>query len=326
MKKNLILRLSTAVLLSVALFSCKKDNGIAANKNTTDLTNAEVANVNGRLVFKDSKALNQTINELINKDPETLSKWEKSLGVKSLRSDSAAAAAFASFGFPDFYESIINNKGEYMIGDTIVYFNNGYKHLIPNKDEAQLAKIKANQGVSVLKFKAGAGAINNATGQSLSTQSVSLTNGQIDARYQYQFLRNGDNNSKRKLVFEIQNYVEQNPFAYICYIHTRIKQEYLGGNKPNNWLPAGEPTEKTITNLSFDVSFINTGNGTTTHVTGSNVNASQTDGNNLDRVLCTFQASQSTVTASVRGNYYARVLPPYNSDGKSTYTVNNATW
>src|SRR5689334_9259563 len=106
MKKNLILSLSTAVLLSVALFSCKKDNGIAANKNTTDLTNAEVANVNGRLVFKDSKALNQTINELINKDPETLSKWEKSLGVKSLRSDSAAVAAFASFGFPDFYESI----------------------------------------------------------------------------------------------------------------------------------------------------------------------------------------------------------------------------
>ncbi|WPU96595.1 hypothetical protein SNE25_13815 [Mucilaginibacter sabulilitoris] len=325
MKKTLIFSLAFAGLLSVSLFSCKKDNNIA-NKDTADLSKAQVTNANGRLVFKDSQALNQTINELMNKDPESLVKWEKSLNFNSLRSDSTAASSFESFGFPDFYTSIINNKGEYMIGDTIVYFNNGYKHLIANKDEALLAKIKSNPSLSTLKFKAGNQVIyKSAVEGSLSTQSVGLANGQIDARYQYQFLRNGDNNSKRKLVFEIQNYVEGNPFAYICYVHTRIKQEYLGGNKPNNWLPAGEPTEKKITGLSFDVSFINTGNGTTTHVTGANINASQTDGNNLDRVLCTFQASQSTITASVRGTYYARVLPPYNSDGKSTYTV-NAVW
>jgi hypothetical protein len=326
MKKNLYLGLAAAALLSTSLFSCKKDNSTATNKSTIDPRTAQVANVNGRLVFKDSKALNQTINELMNKDPETLVKWEKSLGVNSLRGDSTAVKAFASFGFPDFYESIINNKGEYMIGDTIVYFNNGYKHLIPNKDEAQLAKIKANSSLSVLKFTAGNQAVNVAGADGKLTTQATLTNGQIDAHYQYEFLRNGDNNSKRKLVFEIQNYVESNPTAFVCYVHTRIKQEYLGGNKPNNWLPAGEPTEKKITGLSYDVSFINTGNGTTTHVTGSNVNASQTDGNNLDRVLCTFQASQTTINASVRGNYYARVLPPYNSDGKSTYIVNNATW
>jgi len=336
MKKTpLLIGIAAAVLLTLSLTSCKKD----ANPSVTTLSHqqtADVINNNGRLQFKDSEALSKTIQSLITKTSEDLNKWDKELHFRSLKNDTAAIEKFSSFGFPDFYESILNNKGEYMIGDTIVYFDHGYKYLIPNKDETLLNKIKYNQANAALKFVAGSSVLYSSsstdnsdktlgpaknTGINLSTV---LNNNYKDARYQYQFHKDGDPNSVRKIVFELQNYYEQNSFAYVCYFHTRIKQEYLAGNEAGNWKPAGEVMEKSFSNLNFDVAFINTGNGTTTHITGSGRNASQTDGNDLDVVLTTFQASQSAVTASVSGNYHAKVIPAGNSAGH--YDLTPASW
>ncbi|GAA3977104.1 hypothetical protein [Mucilaginibacter dorajii] len=326
MKKNLLIKLMVALIATTTIFSCKKENRSATE--TKNGTVASVTSKNGRLVFKNSDAFKETASALINKDAGYLLNWEKDFNFTSLRSDSSASQAYDSFGFPVFYGSILNNKGEYMIADTIVYFNNGYKYLISNNDEALLNKIKKDPSLATLKFKAGIVPITTSSevkSGSLSTQSTSLPGGGTDARYQHQFLRNGDPNSQRKFVFEIFNYVESAGQTSICYVRTRIKQEYLGGNKPGNWLPTStESYVKKITGMNFTVGFFNTGNGTLSYVTGSNINLSETDITKLDYTLCTFQASQSTITVSLTGTYSATVLPPWNTDGKSTYTANVA--
>ncbi|MDN3583915.1 hypothetical protein [Mucilaginibacter flavus] len=328
MKKILLIKLSVALVATTIFFSCKKENH-SATETKNQVLSASVTSKNGRLVFKNSSAYNETASVLLNKDLNYLTNWEKDFNFTSLRSDSSASQSYDRFGFPAFYGSILNNKGEYMIGDTIVYFNNGYKYLIPNNDEALLAKIKTDPSIAALKFKAGIVPVNTSSAVksgSLSTQSTSLSGGGTDARYQHQFLRNGDPNSQRKFVFEIFNYVESAGQTSICYVRTRIKQEYLGGNKPGNWIATStESYEKKITGMNFQVAFFNTGNGTLSYVNGSNINLSETDITKLDYTLCTFQASRPDITVTLTGNYYANVLPPWNTDGKSTYTA-NVSW
>ncbi|MCD8740713.1 hypothetical protein LT679_08895 [Mucilaginibacter roseus] len=314
MKKLFLSALAVGFL---AFSSCKKD---ASSTQPTKTIQDEVVLTNGRLQFKDSKTLNNVISKLINKGTDYWNNWERDLKFKSLRNDSLASEKFESFVFPSFYKTIINPKGEYMVGDTIVWFNNGYKYLIPNKDEALLAKTKTNPDAYNLKFAAGDQPINSSG--KLTTQSTQLGGGKKDARYQLEFIKDGDPNSKRKIVFEIYNYVEQGIYN-IHYIHTLIKLEYLGGNKPGNWKPASETMEKRISNLSFDIAFAGTGTGATAHATGSNINTgTQIDGINLDYVLCTFQSTNKTVNATVNGQYYAKVLAPQHSAG--IYTVNSA--
>ncbi|WP_114937024.1 hypothetical protein [Mucilaginibacter endophyticus] len=327
MKKNLFINLAL-IAIATTIFSCKKE--IHPNVQDEDkISAAPVTSKNGRLVFKNSNAFKETVSTLINKDSNYLTKWESDFNFISLRSDSSASRIYDSFDFPTFYGAILNNKGEYMIADTIVYFNNGYKYLVPNNDEALLNKIKKDPSIATLKFKAGVVPISTSSvvkSGSLSTESTSLPGGGTDARYQYQFLRNGDPNSQRKFVFEIFNYVEAAGQTSICYVRTRIKQEYLGGNKPGNWLPTSSETyEKKITGMNFQVAFFNTGNGTLSYVNGSNINLSETDITKLDYTLCTFQASRPNITVTLTGNYYAKVLPPWNVDGKSTYTA-NVSW
>ncbi|MET3980798.1 hypothetical protein ABIB62_003402 [Mucilaginibacter sp. UYP25] len=319
MRKSLSILTLTLSILTLTVFSCKKENELSSPANTSQTSLALVSNQNGRLVFKDTKSLIEVFKTLTNIPPDKLTKWEKSLNFSSLRQDSLANEHFESFGFPDFYASVINKSGEYMIGDTIVYFNKGYKYLVPHNDEALLQKIKENPSLGKLKFKVGNETIVTLK-ENISTQSIGLGGNGIDARYQYYFLRNGSNNSKRKFVYEVQNFRD----TYVGIVHTRIKQEYLASS-PYNWKPAGESTEKKITGMSFDVSYANTGTGAQSHITGSNINLSQTDGQNLDYVLCTYQSYSDNITLTLTGTYYARVLPPWNTDGLSTNTT-NVSW
>lgn len=316
--KNLLL-VTFLIATLFCLNSCKKEG--SDEKLIT--SKADVSVEGDRIAFSNSKALNATLNDLKNKSVNYLDSWEDSKNFSSLRRDTGVNADLEAFGFPQFYSTFINVKGEYLIGDTIVWYHNGFKHMVPNRDEDLLSKIKINPGISKIKYEAGTTLIsqqemkeesysrNSAKGK---VMQVTLGNGDIDARYQKHFYTDGG--SLRGIVFEIQNYVEQGPIGYNSHLITRIKQMWKGGSK---WKPAGEAMEKLITNLTYTKGYNNVFNGAYVEVSGTipsiPASGAQTDGNNLEYVIATTISSNKTTVVRVKGNYHALVVAPGNSQG-----------
>jgi hypothetical protein len=321
MKKNMSkLKLSFKLLLFtlIVFSSCKKseENTVITQPKTT------VSIQNGRVKFSSTLELNSTLELLKNKSTKYLNNWEDQVGIKSLRRDTNMSEDLENFHFPELLLTIINHNGEYMVNDTIIWYNKGYKHYIPNKDENQLSKIKQNPALSKIKFPAGATLIplnevvksNVPLNESkVKITSVTMTNGSIDARYQKEFYN--DYGNLRKIIFELYHYTEQGPVGYNSYLYTRIKQEYKG----KNWAPAGETMEKWIKNLSFRHGYYSQFNGAYIENVGTVSSipsyGSQTDGSNLSYLISSVPSSSSTSVISVTGNYHARVVDPGNSAG-----------
>jgi hypothetical protein len=310
MKKEKLITFCTIIpitLFILGIVSCKKSID-PSNKNQT------IENINGRMSFTSSKVLGQTINDLKNKSIDELSAWRAKYNFVSFLNDKAnASSALFEFNFPRVYASIINSNGEYMVGDTIVWFNKGLKHMIPNKNEKLLASIKNNPSLSKIKYEAGARQLNDPSSRSIKSKSimgVGLPEGTIDARYQKQFYLD-DGVNLRKIVFEIQNYVEGGPFGYNCLLFTRIKFEYKG----DKWKPAGEPMEKRITNLVYGFYYKSTFDGSSLGQTGTLTTPTQTDGNNLEYLLASVISAEPGAYADVRGTYHAKVIYPGHTNG-----------
>lgn len=316
------LNLSLVVAFLIILGSCKK-----SMEEPTLLTQTQnetlVTNEGGRLKFKSSEALNKVLNLLGNKSESYLANWEGELNFTSLRSNHDKDSTLLEFGFPLPFLSIINPSGEYMIGDTILWYHEGYRHLIINKDEELLSNVKQNPSLSKLKFKAGIAPISfegNPKNKN-TTSEVWLGYGAIDARYQYHFYN--DWGHLRKLIFEVQNYTQEYPgLGYRNWIYTRIKQEWKGSR---SWKPAGEETYKSITNLSYEIKYFNINGWQTSSGAVASIGP-QIDGNNLEYQIGHYITSGQTgggLSVTVSGNYYARVTAPYNSNG--LYSL-YATW
>lgn len=321
---------STGALLVLAISGtiisgCKKDEGNSAVKNDlNNLQSQSVKNENGRLQFASTNALYQTLDSIQNKGTDFLKNWENQLGFKSLRAAKPEEAGLMdTFEFPDFYAAVINENGEYMVGDTIVWFNKGLKHMIPGKNEAKLAAIKKNPAISELSFKAGTVTLNsNSAAKSGQTQtmSIELGPGAGDARYQKEFTNDYDAGSKRKIVFELQHYLESyGPVGgYMSILYTNIKQEYKG----SSWRPAGETMEKSISNLTYTIQSNSTFDNSVKYLNGSVPFIKQTDGNNLTLTLGRFTTPYGKIIATVRGNYHAKVLVHGYSNGIYDVAVN----
>ncbi|QNK62681.1 hypothetical protein H7F33_19430 [Pedobacter sp. PAMC26386] len=301
----------------IVISGCKKSGeNSEPNESIKDSKTEAIHNVNGRLQFASTKALNQTLESLRNKETDYLKNWENQQGFKSLRSSPAEEGGLlSSFGFPQHYAAVINEKGEYMVGDTIVWFNKGLKHMIPGNDEAKLAKVKQNPATSEISFQAGATTLNrnlSTKSGSTITMGVDLGNGNGDARYQKEFRHDNDPGSIRKIIFEIQNYVEDaGKFGKLHMLYTRIKQEYKG----SQWRPAGETMEKWISNGTYTITYNSTFNNALLYQSGSIPYAPQTDGNNLQYAFPTVYSASGTIKADVTGDYHARVTVPGYSQG-----------
>lgn len=304
------------ILFSIVLSlnSCKKEG---EKKSAANL--ADVSVKGGRLSFKDSKALYATLGELTNKSVDYLNSWEDRKNFKSLRRDTTTIHEdLDAFEFPQFYSTIINANGEYLVGDTIVWFHKGFKHLIPKMDEQLLAKIKVNPGLSKIKFITGSTLISqqsfsNESGQTPDrgkTMGVNLGNGAVNA-IQKEYLN--DFGHKRKIVIEIYNFIDGGGLGYNSSLVLKVKHYYKGSG---SYKPAGEIMKKYVTNLSYTKSYNNIFNGAYVEVSGTIPSIGpQIDGNNLEHLITTTISSSTSTYVNVTANFDVRVEAPYHSQG-----------
>jgi hypothetical protein len=268
---------------------------------------------NGRLVFKDYKALKNAIVQLSSLDQKGMDAFEDNLEFKSSRRDTSDEDLQA-FGLPAAYASLINSEGEHMIGDTIVWFHDGYRHLVPKKDEALLNQIKNNPAISHIKYKAGLVRVSSSTisseklkGNDAKVSTIWMNASAVDARYQRDYYGD-DGRSRRKWVFEVYNYVENHgSFGYWCYLITKIKHYYRGSS---SWRPAGETTDKNIKNIYVSVLSQSNWDGSWNRETPIVQDQGSRDNAFLERILWNGPTASPSIEVTVRGDYHAQVVSP----------------
>lgn len=320
MKRNLIFIYALFIASLFTFSSCKDSlNEVAADK-TAKADHADFTVQNGRLVFKNRQSLEKTLNELRNKGNQFWNSWESKIGFTSYRRSgllNEGNEIIKGFGFPAYHATLLDKNQTYQIGDTIVFFDNGYQYFIPKKDEQLLQKLKKQENVDVLKYKMEA----KVTEKSDKNARVAMGTNSVDARYQYRFWTDGG--SERKIIFEIATvtYYCGSGCAPTIELLTRIKQEWK--NSKGQWLPAGETMQKRISNLSYSFTYTSPFGYSFTK-TGSGINVpTQEDGSNLEYSIDYATVGSYTVYADVSGDYWAWVTAPYNSNG--FYNI-IATW
>jgi hypothetical protein len=260
MKTYYKLRISTlfclVLLVMFNLASCTKEIEAPSSISPAIKSSSDIYVKSGRLYFKNFEVFAATREKLAKANNlEAIKRWEESLGFSSLRAKAAsstnnsASALVQSFHFPMFYTAMMNEDGEYQIGDDIVWFHEGYKYRA--NSESNLLAIKANP--SLTQDKTLAGATLNAIVKKKDLNSHVATRTQDsgdspDARYQYNYTSPYAIGMVR-FVYETYVYTERNcngnvnPYGQpICgngfytVLYLNIKMEIGSGN---NWYPSG---------------------------------------------------------------------------------------
>jgi hypothetical protein len=216
-------------------------------------TKDEVKVVNGRLVFANQEAYNRIATQLTNMTENEMNTWESTMGFSSLRTYNIGnIESQVLSNIPPNYQTLLNIKGEYQIGASIIWFNSdGYAYIIENADEKLLKKLQSNtKNSSVRKMSFGIENISiKKKSGGLITASATIPGG-IDARYQYQYNYGGHT---YKMVFEVFSYVQPalGPYGwgYANDLYTAVKLEYRKNN--GTWATAGETSTKTIAGRSY---------------------------------------------------------------------------
>ncbi len=157
----------------------------------------------------------------------------------------------------DIFVPFLNTNAEMLIGDTLVWIENQNIHLLTKANIGKLQDIKANPTLSVLKYSCRRKVIRNEVEENNPTpQTIHLDPGQVDARYQKEYVVDGSgSDNKRKIVYEI--YYEAYSFdqsdirVWKTIIYTNAKLEYWGRcgsiwGGTRCWLPAGETRDVMI--------------------------------------------------------------------------------
>jgi hypothetical protein len=265
----------------------------------------------GRLLFKSRKEFVNLIELLadIKRTPIEIDSIRKNLSIKPFKNwnDSTERITLEEGVFiPNFVACLLNEEGEYQIGDTIVAFYKGYQVFLLERNVSSLDKIKANitnppKG-SVLEIHK---LYKNDTGESISngrTESGSISLNQVINRICY-----FSTNINYKIVFELWNagaYVGSG--QYQMFLRTQIKVEYFHSNS-GTWKNAGEYSEKFIFN--FTASF---GNGVNVYRTYSNASWSLAGNYTLQQELAASYSSESKwYINQMQGQYLTKVYPFY---------------
>lgn len=229
---------------SLSLVSCAKDESIAQPKVTTG-----VKIVNGRLAFADQKAFDNVNAQLWQKSSAEMNQWEKSVGFNSLRTryaqqpnaqqpnaqqpiKSPAAVLMEKFGFPPSYATLINEAGEYQIGDTIFWFHENFKHGVASEEE--LALVKQNPAISKVKYSAGIVPEKTITGNAI-TNTGTLSGNSGDTRYYHGFYYKPANQwttGTYRIIYQTESYAEQRAFGHFFTTLTlkmKLEFEAAGG-------------------------------------------------------------------------------------------------
>ncbi|HMG93921.1 MAG TPA: hypothetical protein VK589_27870 [Chryseolinea sp.] len=128
-----------AVLVLIAQ-SCSDDEHVITRPQS-----AEIKVVGNRLSFPSSKSYFETILKVRYMTPDEFSEFSKKYRFASLHSlgDNVSSEIEGLKTLSPAYQVILNANGEVLIGDTIVWYApNNIKHLVPNRDEEELSKIR----------------------------------------------------------------------------------------------------------------------------------------------------------------------------------------
>jgi hypothetical protein len=272
-----IFKLAMFIFAVTFLFNaCTKQENEISTSSAAPTLGIELMKVeNGRIAFKNSDEFFKFTTEITNKSEDELNSWEKQIGFKSLRNTlhqlyltgkdlSTDLQKLEDFNFPNGHLSALNEKGECLVGDTIVFYLNGLKHYVPNKDEKLLANIRNNPSLSKIKGFAGGSIVPNAQS---NTSSITMGSNQIRADYQQpftsQFYQGSPSVGPKKFVHELVSWSEtpNGLSGFHVKLFVRSKLEYKSNN---SWREAGEYRRITY-NLSATYtlsacSFIESGN------------------------------------------------------------------
>lgn len=282
---------------------------------------------NDRLAFSSSEELQKTLTELNSKSNSELKQWIKSYDFESFLNKTASGEELEDFSTSDLtkaplsIQAILNAEGEVKVGETIVWYNNGLKHFIPNNDENLLIKTKLdpsldkNPGWYSVKPYNGIGSKENvAEGRSYISS--------LDARHQKEFTY--INGTQRKFVHEINIYTEvsyyfANGQGYQSYsiAYLNVKLEYK--TSKGKWRVAGEPRNISINLAMASPQYYSSGSLLVPIVTPSTA-VNLTFNNSQDRY--------NIVLASGSGPTYYGYSPAWNIDVSGTiyqYIVGDLT-
>jgi hypothetical protein len=264
--------------IALGLNGCSKKEQTIEPLTQRSINSPDVQLVNGRLSFTDERVFDQVRGALEHKLRLTpgsaeLDSWEKSLHFTSLRSIAATQVSqlasqktstveydlMNSFGFPDFYASLINSSGEYQIGNKIYWFHDKFKYEAAS--ESELAAIKQSPNSAKVKYSAGIKIIKSTIlklGKSYQPNTtIGSQNPQDDYKYHYEFYLNNDPGSYRRIMYNIRIYVEDrgnDPGNYAHYFYTNlsllIKYEYFN-NYYQAWYPANGQQLNWTTAIDF---------------------------------------------------------------------------
>lgn len=271
MKKILIIFITLAFA-----FSC--DNAIKPN---ADPIYSSIKVENGRLSFISTKDYIKTLDLLFKMDEKSFENWDVNSGISSLRKYfksfyNPADSVLNSFeNASPTMQATLNTNCEVLIGDTIVWYNQGIKHFIPNKNEQLLKQIKNFPSQS--EFKSDYSIL--PTGQKENNKSgrTIIGSNNVDATWQNRFTyfkgNLNTNAGERKYVHEIYTTTQGiacRPGSCDTYseVSLRIKLEYRDSR--GRYYPAGETRRITLNLTSYDAQYRSSGSLVAPFYAGNN--------------------------------------------------------
>lgn len=249
------------VIICATLFlfiSCKRQ--VVPNLNEVQ---SSIKVENGRLAFKSTQDYINTLDYLFKMNDKTLDEWEAKYNFSSIRkyfnaSFDANNKILNSFeNASPSWQATLNTNCEVLIGDTIVWFNGGIKHYIPNKNEALLQSIKRNPANS--RFTSEYSIKLQDKKKAQVAERIIIGSNTLDARWQkkitYYKGSMNVNAGERKYVHEIVTSTQGfgcTPQFCDTYsqINLRVKLEYRDSR--GNYPPAGEYRSVTLNIVSTD--------------------------------------------------------------------------
>lgn len=236
MKKAIVTIKMIFCIMTIFLYSCEK-TGIQSGAVIESFDKFSVKN--NRLVFKDEETFRSVLTDLKKiYTQEQLAKWEEKYNYTSLRKYNSLNLEnqhLQDMNLPMSYTVLLNSEGEVVIGNTLIWFNNGYNYFIPLQEESKITLIKKKP--DMIKEKAEVMTdlkVNDDT--DLKQVMTILDPGDSDARHQHEWNLNGDTYSKRKTVYELTAYCIRmgwfNP-SYDSGLNVKIKLEWYSYN--NGW-------------------------------------------------------------------------------------------
>ncbi|MDH5366760.1 MAG: hypothetical protein OEW67_07220 [Cyclobacteriaceae bacterium] len=146
MKNYKLSKLMTLGIMSLTMFFT-----ISCEQNEFNNVDKDVKLENGRVVFKDLKAFENTMNTLHTYELEQIATWEKNLGHLSYR-NSEVFMTDEEVVHDNQFAAVLNENAEYQIGDVIHKITHEIEYMIPvDKEEALIMNDFDNPAIE--KFK-----------------------------------------------------------------------------------------------------------------------------------------------------------------------------